>query len=235
MIPHRTMMAAARPGYRDLVLADEPYAYYRLEHTTGDVAADETPARRDATCRGAVQLGEPGLVAGSAAAVRLGAAGAYLDLPFALDPDEASVTCELWILTPATLPSAGRQTLLAQRDDGPGVGRSWLYIDAGNHDGLGAGSLNTGLAEAPSETGIVIAAATRYHLVLELTAQAWQLYVNGEPSKRGELSPQPAGAFVLGIDNSLSENPFQGVIDEIAFYAETLGAARIKAHYEAGA
>jgi len=229
------MMAAGKPGYRDLVLADEPYAYYRLEHTTGAIAADETSARRDATCQGAVQLGEPGLVSGSAAAVRFGGAAAYLDLPFALDSAQSSVTCELWILTPATPPSTGRQTLLAQRD-GTGVGRRWLYIDDGNHDGLGAGSLNTDLSGSPSATGTVITAATRYHLVLELTAQTWQLYVNGQASGRGELSPQAgAGAFVLGMDQSLSADPFQGVVDEIAFYTDALGRARIEAHYEAGA
>lgn len=235
MIPHRTIMAAAKPGYRDLVLADEPYAYYRLEHTAGVIAADETSARRDATCRGDVQLGEPGLVSGSAAAVRFGGAAACLDVPFALDSADSSVTCELWILTPATPPSTGQQTLLAQRD-GTAVGHRWLYIDDGNHDGLGAGSLNTGLSGSPSATGTVITTATRYHLALVLTAQTWQLYVNGEASGRGELSPQAGtGAFVLGTDKSLSENPFQGVVDEIAFYTDALGGARVKAHYEAGA
>ncbi|MCO6441371.1 MAG: hypothetical protein J5I81_09860 [Nitrococcus mobilis] len=234
MIPHRTIMAASRPAYRDVVLADVPYAYYRLEPTTGTIAADETTARRDAVCQGAMQFGAPGLVPGVAAAVCFDGTPAYLDIPFALDPAATTVTFEVWMLTPASLPASGRQTLLARRD-GPETGCSWLYIDAGNHDQLGANSLNTALGGAPSATGVVITAARRYHLVLEVTPAGWQLYVNGQPGAHGESPPQATGgAFVVGIDPSLHRDPLQGSIAEIAFYTHALGSARAKAHYAAG-
>ncbi|EAR22913.1 LamG domain-containing protein [Nitrococcus mobilis] len=233
MIPYRTIMATGRPAYRDFVLADAPYAYYRFEPATGTLAADETAARRDATCQGEIQFSEPGLVAGSVAALRFGGKAAYLDVPFALDPTASAVTFEAWILTPATLPENGRQTLLAQRD-GSTAGRRWLYIDAGNHDQLGTNSLNTALGGAPSATGVVTAAATRYHLVLEITPEKWRLYGNGQAQKSGEVTPETAtGAFVVGTDPSLTQEPFQGAIDEIAFYTHALGGARVKAHYDA--
>lgn len=234
MIPHRTIMAAGGAAYPEVVLADKPYAYYRLEPPAGAIAADETVAQRDATWQGEVQLAQAGLAAGSAGAARFGGAAAYLDLPFGLDPATSAVTFEIWILTPATLPSNGRQTILAQRD-GTGVGRSWLYIDDANHDGLGAHSLNTFLGGAASATGEVILPATRYHLVFEVTPAAWQLYVNGQAKERAGLSPETAsGAFVLGLDKSLNHDPFQGIADEIAFYTHALGSARVQAHYEAG-
>lgn len=234
MIPHRTMMAAGRAAYREVVLCDGPYAYYRLEQTAGTIIADETPARHDAIWHGELQSGSLGLVAGSAAAVCLGSTGAYLELPFGFDPAASTVTFEIWIRTPATLPSRGCQTLLAQRD-GTGVGRSWLYIDDANRDGLGTHNLNTGLGGVPRATGEVIAAATRYHLVLEVTPEAWQLYVNGQAKGGGGLTPEAAtGAFVLGLDKTLKQDPFRGIAAEIAFYTHTLGSARVQAHYEAG-
>lgn len=231
MIPHRTMMAAGRTTYRDTVLSDKPYAYYRLEQAA---AADETPARRDATWQGEMQPGQPGLVHGSAAAAQFGGAGSYLDVPFGLDPTTSITAFESWLRTPATLPSSGRQTLLAQRD-GTGVGRSWLYIDDADQDGFGAHSLNTMLGGTPIGTGEVITAATRYHLVLEVTPGAWQLYVNGQAKQGGKMTPETAtGTFVLGLDKSLSQDPFQGMAAEIAFYTHTLGSTRVQAHYEAG-
>lgn len=235
MIPYHTIMTAGRPAYRDVVLADAPYAYYRFEPATGTLAADETAARRDATCQGEIQFSEPGLVAGSATALRFGGKAAYLDAPFALDSAASAVTFEAWILTPATLPESGRQILLAQCD-GPAAGRRWLYIDAGNHDQLGANSLNTALGGAPSATGVVIAAAaTRYRLILEITPEKWQLYGNGRTQESEEVAPETAtGAFVVGTDPSLSQEPFQGAIDEIAFYTHALGGARVKSHYDAG-
>lgn len=233
MIPHRTMMAAGQVTYCDIVLADRPYAYYRLDQPVGTVAADETPARRDASWRGEMQPGQP-LVRGSTAAAQFGEAGACLDVPFGLDPAASTVTFEIWLRTPATLPSSGRQTLLAQRD-GAGVGRSWLYIDDSDRDGLGAHSLHTLLGGAPISTGEVITAATRYHLVFEVTPGAWQLYVNGQARQSGDVTPEAAtGAFVLGLDKSLSRDPLQGIAAEIAFYTHALGGARVQAHYEAG-
>lgn len=231
MISHRTMMAAGQTTYRDAVLSDGPYAYYRLEQAA---AADETPARRDAIWQGGVQPGPPGFVRGSAAAAQFSSAAGYLDVPFGLDPATSITTFESWLRTPATRPSSGRQTLLAQRD-GTGVGRSWLYIDDADQDGFGAHSLNTSLGGAPISTGEVIAAATRYHLVLEVTPSAWQLYVNGQAKQGGKITPETAtGTFVVGLDKSLSQDPFQGMAAEIAFYTHTLGSARVQAHYEAG-
>lgn len=234
MIPHRTMMAADRITYRDVVLFDEPYAYYRLEQIAGAVAIDETPARRDAVWQGEMQPGQPGLVRGSAGAAQFGGAAGYLDVPFGLDPAASTVAFEIWLRLPAMRPSSGRQTLLAQRD-GTGVGRSWLYIDDAGQDGLGAHSLNTLLGGTPISTGEVMAAATRYHIVLEVTPGAWQLYVNGQAKQSGNVTPEAAsGAFVVGLDKSLSGDPFQGIAAAIAFYTHTLGSARVQAHYEAG-
>lgn len=234
MIPHRTMIAAGRILYPDLVLADAPYAYYRLEQATSEMAVDESPAGRHATWRGKVELTQPGLVHGSTAAVRLGGGGAFLDLPFGLDPASSAVTFELWIQTPATLPGEGIQTLLAQRD-GSGTGCSWLYIDDADQDGLGAHSLNTTLGGSAQATGEVIAAATRYHLVLEVTPEGWQLHSNGQARQSRQVSPESAtGPYVLGLDKSLGPGVFQGLIDEIAFYNHTLGSVRILLHCQAG-
>jgi hypothetical protein len=228
------MMAAGRITYRDVVLSDGPYAYYRLEQIAGAVATDETPARRDAVWQGEIQPSQPGLVRGSVAAAQFGDAAGYLDVPFGLDPAASTATFEIWLRPAATLPSSGRQTLLAQRD-GTGVGRSWLYIDDAGQDGFGAHNLNTLLGGVPISTGEVITAATRYHIVLEVTPGAWQLYVNGQAKQGGSVTSEAAsGAFVVGLNKSLSGDPFQGIAAAIAFYTHTLGSARVQAHYEAG-
>lgn len=234
MIPRRTMMAAAGPTYPDVVLRDRPYAYYRIEQATDALAMDATPARRDAAWYGAVRPVEAGLVRGAKAAVRFDAAtGAYLDVPFGLDPAASNATFEIWIRTPAALPDGGRQILLTQRG-GTGESRSWLYIDDVDRDGFGAHSLNTGLGGAPCATGVIIAPATRYHLVLEVTPGVWRLYANGQAKQGGDWAPQTAdGTFVVGLDPSSNQHPFQGIAAEIAFYTHALGDARVQAHYEA--
>ena len=63
--------ASAGSAYRDVVMADGPLAYYRLDEKTRGVAKDET-GRFDGVHSASVEVGAPPLLGGSEAAAKFG-------------------------------------------------------------------------------------------------------------------------------------------------------------------
>lgn len=77
------------------------------------------------------------------------------------------------------------------------------------------------------------------HVVAVWTGSAGRLYVNGaladatnDPSRSGNYNASPTATFSVGAyDNGLS--PYNGRVDEIAYYPTALSAAAIAAHFQA--
>ncbi len=230
-----TTDAGGPPGYRDVVLADRPLAYYRLGDT-GAVARDEIGAH-DGTYEGAVPHAK-GAIAGDgdgaavfdgSTFVRIGEAFAFLDhAPFSL---------EAWISVGAALPDT-TQCVVAKNITGtPGAGpqHGWAMYLYGTDGRIQASRYHDGVEE--EVFGDPIAVGRWTHVVATYDGTELAVYVDGEPTGRGP-SPSPISAFVndltIGASRGGTACRFRGMIDELAIYDAPLSSARIRAHHRAG-
>ena len=86
-------------GYREVVLADEPLAYWRLEETTGPTAHDETKNHNDAAYSTAgITFAERGALAEGGSGVRLDGRSGKIVVGNLFDfPGLAHFAIEAWI------------------------------------------------------------------------------------------------------------------------------------------
>jgi hypothetical protein len=90
--------ASATKGYSDLVLADAPAAYWRMDERTGTTMTDSTKNGNHGHYDGIVMLGQPGpLAAGGSTAVGLDGATSGMTVPNSTTLQMNWVTIELWI------------------------------------------------------------------------------------------------------------------------------------------
>jgi Concanavalin A-like lectin/glucanases superfamily len=113
-------------AYRELVLADRPVAYYRLDETSGTVAHDSGPHHLDGTIGRRVRVGQPRLIADAPRSAEFrGANTSSADEDIRVPRTQAfelrnSISYELWV-DPYTVDphgnNAGDITLLSYGDD----------------------------------------------------------------------------------------------------------------------
>ncbi|HXM55230.1 MAG TPA: LamG-like jellyroll fold domain-containing protein, partial [Candidatus Dormibacteraeota bacterium] len=200
---------------------------------------------------GSPAFGAPGLVSGDAdAAVAFDGASAMAQLPaapFGAYPTSGSTsaysaTFEAWFSTT----SGG--VILGQTSNTlpPGAPNGWapaLYVDS-------AGALRESLLYHGSATAQNVAPGPYndgkpHHVVATYAGGTDTLYVDGQ--QVASLSAPETGysggyAYLLGTGYTTSWpgtpggwNPFSGTLDEVAVYGSALPAARVAAHFAAGA
>lgn len=219
--------AADTTGYRGQVLADNPGGYWRLGDS-GSTAADQTGAS-PGTYVGGVTLGRPGALAGDpdTAAGFDGSTGT-VQIPNgpALNPSSA-ITLEAWV-RPSALPASAAtivrkdgQYSLRLKQDGTLVFRLWKAGVV--HDVASA----AGAAHVGSWTYV---------------AGTWDgatmtIYVNGAAQGSASLAaPIAATTSRLWIGSTYNSYEYVAAdLDEVAVYPTALPAARVQAHYQAGA
>lgn len=250
--------AAAEAGYAESVLADKPVGYWRFEEKTASAGA-ANDAAGDGTKNGVyhnVDLGVPGATAalGSAAGFSGDAAmPSYIDL----GSDEAlmlrgDLTIEWW--QNMTDDPAEDRAVIAWASKGESADTNVLYemvlryseeqkqekyprpqFVLGHEYGTGVN------VRVPSRT---LAQPNRwYHVavVRDADERSIQYYINGlpagEPQSYGEGHENPQGGESAGVTigklGRFDSRYFQGCLDEVALYDQTLPAERIMAHYRA--
>lgn len=173
----------------------------------------------------------------------------------ALNPDaSASFTIEAWLKVLTEVSDSPGPAPLMNRFSYSGVDRQgWVFFQRSpttgwnfrTYKGVGSstGVSITGQATTP-DAGTL---GTWTHLVV-----AWDgpsttatMYVNGEQVAQGsggyvantdDHVDRVAAGLSLGSYNNTQpgENPFDGVVDEVALYADALTADQVAAHYQAG-
>jgi hypothetical protein len=214
--------------YADLVLADGPAAYYRLEDAVGSNAAKDELGKLPANVTSAgITFGNDGAVGHAA----LFNGSSALDLGDVFDfAGQVPFTLELWMK-----PTGDSQGLLIhKRDEHTGNTPDFvgyvLYLEGpGQPKFEGWGVALSAWTDSPDPPGFV-------HLVLAVSYVTGKgnatLYINALPSSHGgfdntaDLANTPTH-FTIG-------RTFTGVIDEVAIYAKALPPDRILAHYRAG-
>ena len=173
----------------------------------------------------------------------------------ALNPDAgSSFTIEAWLKVLTEVTDSPGPAPLMNRFSYPGANRQgWVFFQRSPTTGWNfrtytgvlssTGVSITGQASSP-DAGTL---GTWTHLVV-----AWDgpnstatMYVNGEQVAQGsggylantdDHAGQVAAGLSLGTYNNTQpgENPFDGVVDEVALYADALTIDQVTAHYQAG-
>jgi hypothetical protein len=217
------------PSYADVVTADSPLSWWRLDETSGTTAADARGAN-PGTYTGGALLGRPGLLGDAAdRAARLDGSNDRVAIPNRSGLSlRGTFTLEAWI-KPSFLPANGSFASVLSKPEAyslqfNGPRMEFTVIQSGSRRRL----------QAPA--GVVKAGAIS-HIVGTYDGATQRLYVNGVlVASRAQTGAASAASYTLHIGswNGTGEF-FGGDIDEVAVYDKTLSAARVTAHYRAGA
>ena len=222
--------------YAQVVLADDPVAYYRLDETSGTTARDFSGHGNDGTYIGGVHPGTAGAIANDpdTAASFDGATG-YVDCGnnFAFAGSQP-LSLEAWVRSESMTGYGG----VFSREDTAGGPPSEGYLAfVSPNDGI-YGFQRLDGNNLTSVTSTSVASASHYdHVVATYDGNTMTLYVDG--TAQGNLAAMfpIAGAthdFVIGAEVGGAEDFFDGALDEVAVYDHVLSPTRVTAHYLAG-
>lgn len=227
-------------GYREIILADNPTAYWRLGETPGaPTSQDETLHNNDGTYSGGT-LGVAGALVSANTALAMDGNDKVVLPPgimnLATSTSPKSVEC--WFQT-----SAATAALVCARDDIDG--NPVLDVVIGNNGAANLPGKASLLVRADNNTGLThFHTSNRYddgqwhHLVAVIRAdKTMNLYLDGA-SDGGATHSMTVGATMdvpLIGDEQLNGAILNlvGSIDEVAIYDLALSNTQISAHYEA--
>jgi hypothetical protein len=232
-------------GYAQVVMADGPVAYWRLDEPDASPTAVDAAGSFD----GSYNAGAGTLTFGATTGIpretdgAIGVTGgAVVSIPYALElnPVTGPWSAEAWI-QPATLDPNNFRTVFS----------SMWNSDFGNHvfgwnvyqhvagvwtlnifNGGGASTFVSDFAHNP------LVPNSWYHMVITDDLNTMRFYVNGTlvgsaSQANTGFTANPAGPTVLGQRSDNAFAPFDGTIDDVAFYNYALSAQQIQAHYQA--
>lgn len=221
--------------YRDQVLSDAPWGYWRVGESIGDIASDATGNGHDGTYVGCVGLGVPGaLPTDPDAAARFDGASNYV-APLTI-LNTPTVTVEAWVKITAA-PSSN--ALIAGFVNGLGSGITDKRLIIGSDRAVSWYVWDGAERWAWTSPGAV-PLNTWTHIVGTADGTTSRLYVNGVEAMSVPAGPTYAAytapnVFITGRDSQATANTsyLAGDIDEVAVYTSALSSHRIQAHYTA--
>jgi Concanavalin A-like lectin/glucanases superfamily len=213
--------------YRQLVRRDAPVAYWRFGEASGTAAKDSSDRGNTGTYVGTPTLGVTGLVGGGDPnkAVTLNGTTQWITVPDGADLDLGDVfTFSCWFKRGAT---GTRQTFFDK-----GVGWGSVFIET---DNLVKFEKN-GTALIVVSTVTITDTASPHHLMVTKSGAAVKLYIDGV-DRTGSVSNQTltntATNLFIGATTG-SANPWNGALDEAAFYNFAMTAEQAYEHYTIG-
>lgn len=213
----------AAGSYRELVMAGaNPRTYLLLDEASGaDHALDASGRANHGTPAVGVTFGGEGVVGRGATFNGTG----YIIVDPALNPNGAGFSVEALVCHT----TGGTTKIIVSQQDGTGMGRSLLLINADDELASFYGGVTT-------RSLVTLRAGRWCHVAVTVeengSADEITFYVNGEPTPGGgTVAGEDAdGAWVIGSHKGLSDNRHYGAIDEIAVYDRVLTAEAIAAH-----
>lgn len=214
-------------AYAEVVLADNPVAFWRLNETAPPDANDSSPSQLDGLYKGSVSLGEPGALAevDNTAIFMLGGMDTHVEVADTLDFDgEAPMTLEAWV----------QQTTI----DGTIMAKA--FYDGSNYQGwlLYMQGFRACIIREVTVCSTEEVGMGEWTHVVGLfdggVAGTVRIYVNGiEANSATSSGPLADTSELIRIGHS-AFGGWDGYLDEIAIYDYALSESRIMAHYMAG-
>ncbi len=212
-------------SYRQVVLVDNPTAYWRLGETAGATATDVTGAYAAAVHSGTT-LGQGGaLWADPDPAYKFDGSTGYLSANPTLIGITSSLTLEAWVNHGGATWSASHEMVVSLR----GSNQIYLSVFGGNifmsvFDGTNQRMVQGG---AVSTTGW-------HHLAGTWDGSQMRLYIDGVLSATSavytEAGLTSTGTTMVGSYDGTSYF-FKGRLDEVAVYPTPLSSLRVQAHF----
>jgi len=229
---------AAQAGYYDVVMDDNPVAYWRLNELSGMTVADSA-GTHTGTLHTPVTLGEPGpLQYDSDPAMDF--TGGYIHTPYASDLDGTAFSIECWARADALGEDTYWRTPMMYRWVDPATKPASkcygynLYVDKMNDNWefwIGRGSTTSGFA---SLNGPIAELGKWTHLVGTYDGSTMRFYVDGDLMGS---STQPYGVLPDSITSFLigaGASRWLGGLDEVAVYGYALSPEQVELHYYTG-
>ena len=220
-------------SYSSEVLADSPLAYWKLDETSGSVAADSSGNGRDAAYGGGNTLGATSLLTdGTGHALGLTANTSNgVSIAAASWMSVTALTAEALVNFTSSVDGSNGDAIVDQYGGG---GFRWLLWR--NTTGKAALQLTNGTTFYNVASTTTLSLNTTYHVAGTWDGSNIRIYLNGSlENTTATTGTLPASSQVLAIgaySNSSSTAP-GGSIDEVAIYGTALSGTRIAAHYTA--
>jgi len=229
--------------YAQTILADAPIGYWRLNETSGTVAADSSGHGNPGTYTGTFALGATSPITSDSAARALNLTGAsssaegYVTIPdvAVLDPTTSALSIECWVKakTAGTATAAYAGFVYKQTTGSANWGLN--HEGTGTYPGFSVQTANSGassVASSTDDTGAWI------HVVGVYSGSTCQVYLNGATSgaattASGAVLSTSGTPLWIGNINTSGSYQWSGYIAEVAVYATALSPSRISAHYAA--
>ena len=242
-------------GYAKVLMADGPVAYWRLNESNGASTAVDAAGSFDGTYSAGAGSFTFGATTGIPHETDPGvsvAGGATVSIPYALELNPwGSFTAEGWF-QPASLAANGNdyRTAFSTMYNVAGVGPTgWLLYQQGNNTWAWVPYGGNWASVFVVDTTETIVANQWYYIALTYDGSLFTLYVNGVARssatysgfvQNGNVPSSPAGynytysgsgSTSLGWRSDVGFNPFDGTIDDVAFYNKALTAQQVQLHY----
>jgi hypothetical protein len=228
-------------AYTNAVLADSPFFYLRLGESSGTVAADASGNSRTGTYAGSPTLGATGALAAIDTNTALQTDGTNdvctITGSTAFFPETnagGALSIEFWLKTTATGGAANVTGGLVCCNVDASNKRWCVDLDATGHLLFRSGASMTTIVTST----IVVNDGVWRHFVVTITSSAsTTLYINGVSNATGTYAGGGSGTPAITVgENPRATTPFTAAtFDEVSLYTTTLSAARVLAHYMAGA
>ncbi len=219
-------------GYPDILAADAPLRYYRLDEASGTTAYDVGGGCQHGAYVGGPTLGVAGAISGDPdTAITLSGSSQYVNLPTTGLPTGANpFTVEAWIKITANPTSNVRSIVFIGA-----IGSNSAAVLALNTSGQLYAFLWTGAATTPSGA---ISLNAWHHVAMTYTGTTLACYLDGalvnSVAATAALSYGTGAAQIGAANGSATYTDFPGSVDEVVMYASALSSTRIAAHYSAG-
>lgn len=222
--------------YRDLVIADAPVGYWRLDEEPGATTATDIAGGRDGFYWNNVTLGVPGALVEdtNTAAGFVTDSQTKVDVDFAPELNTPNFTIECWARVTG---GTAHRSPVTSRADQPQRGYIFYATPANVWEFWTGTGEQTGW---DTIAGPAVVLNQWYHLAATYDGEVKRFYVNGElvGTSTAPFGPNDFGTFRIG--GGQSEDPtgnffFQGSVDEVAYYDKALSPLRILTHFAAGA
>ncbi|HTQ45946.1 MAG TPA: LamG domain-containing protein [Polyangiaceae bacterium] len=234
--PPSDVQDSAALAYYQVVAADSPQAYWRLDEAAGSTTAhDATGNGHNGTYKGGVTLGAAGAIANDQdTAVTFDGASGYVDVPSAFAfAAMSNFTLEAW-LKPTDV--SDYHAWIGRNDGQPPTEGYLGYIDpAGPFYEFERTDSGTKIYANGSTAPAV--GTWAYVVVTYKSGVGSTVWVNGQAGATEATDVSLAGAtsdFVIGAENAGATSWWAGEIDEVAVYDYVLAAASIQQHYAVG-
>jgi hypothetical protein len=223
--------ASCKPSYAMTVMADQPFAYWRLDDPPGSAIAHDVMGHADGMFRGNCELGQNGALS-TDSAVRFDGTTCFIDIPPVAQlsfAGTASFTIEAWVLPDPVGARFMHVFTRETRTTAPTDGYALLLRDSGTARTERAVNGVNAFVDAPVVAGDFRYLAVTYDgAMITLHVDVTETFTAATTAM---LNPVSIDELIGAATPTMSL--FSGTLDEIAIYDHSLAPSQLAAHFAA--